>query len=82
MATKLDLAIVAASLAAGLLLVETSHRTDLEMPKPAAAAPDVCAEADRGYAISRMMFFDGGFAAGTDRRRMTTRFAVPPECAR
>ena len=67
---------------AGLLLVETSHRTDLEMPKPAAAAPDVCAEADRGYAISRMMFFDGGFAAGTDRRRMTTRFAVPPECAK
>jgi hypothetical protein len=82
MATKLDLAVVGAVLASGLLLVETSHRTDLEMPEPAAAAPDVCAEADRGYAISRMMFFDGGFVAGTDRRRMAARFAVPPECAK
>jgi hypothetical protein len=81
MAAKFDLVMIGAVLAGGLLLVETSHRTDVEMPKRA-PVPDVCAEADRGYAISRMMFFDGGFIAGIDRRRMASRFTVPPECGR
>jgi hypothetical protein len=81
MVSKLDLILVAAALAAGLLVVESGHRTEL-VPPAAAAEVDRCASADLRYAAGRLAFFEGGFVAGVDRRRLAERFSYPPECGR
>ncbi len=81
MVSKLDLILVTAALAAGMLFIETGHRTEL-VPPAAAAEVDRCASADLRYAAGRLAFFEGGFAAGMDRRRFVERLSYPPECGR
>jgi hypothetical protein len=83
MPTKLDLAVIAILLAGGLMVLETSHRIDLASPAAAepVSEPDACASADLRYAVSRLMFFEGGYVSGT-RPRQLAADALPPGCPR
>ena len=80
MVSKLDLILVTAALAAGMLFIETGHRTEL-VPPAAAAEVDRCASADLRYAVNRLMFFDGGYVSGM-RLRQFAADALPPGCPR
>jgi hypothetical protein len=83
MPTKLDLAVIAALLAGGLVFLEASHRIDLASPAAAEPAPepDVCASANLHYAVNRLTFFEGGYVSGV-RPRQLAADALPPGCLR
>ena len=79
MPTKFDLAVMLAALTAGALFIEASRRTEI-MPPVVIAPADRCADSDMRYAASRLMFLDGGFVSGLNRRQIAERLA--PDCAR
>jgi len=82
MPTKLDLAVIAILLAAGLTSLESSHRIELTAAAIAAPLPpeDECASADMRYGANRLMFFDGGFASGSRPRQLLAD--APANCIR
>jgi hypothetical protein len=76
-----DIPLIAAVLGAGALFVEASQRTALEAPAAVAAAPATpCPDMDLHDAMNRLMFLDGGFVSGINRRE-ADRIALPPGCA-
>ena len=82
MPTKLDFAVTAILLAAGLIALENSHRIELVAPAVAESLPqgDACASADMRYGANRLMFFDGGFASGLRPRQLLAD--APASCTR
>jgi hypothetical protein len=82
MPTKLDYAVIAVLLAAGLIALESSHRIELAAPAMAAPGPkeDPCASADMRYGASRLLFSTGGFASGPRPRQFLAD--APANCVR
>jgi hypothetical protein len=72
MPSKLDLVLIAVSIAAAIGLIERSHSIVIDPPDLVALATQATAcsdEASVRYGISRMLFLDDGFVSGMPPRR-------------
>ena len=70
MPSKLDLVLIAVSVAAVVGFIERSHSVIIDPPDVVAAPATACADqASMRYGLSRMMFLEDGFVSGTQARR-------------
>jgi hypothetical protein len=72
MPSKLDLVLIAVSVAAVVGFIERSHSVVIDPPDVVELATSATACADQAsmrYGLSRMMFLEDGFVSGTQARR-------------
>ena len=70
MPSKLDLVLIAVSVAAVAGFIERSHSVIIDPPAVVATSATACADqASMRYGLSRMLFLEDGFVGGTQARR-------------